>query len=104
MAMANNDRSGQESGHEGSPVTDFVARLSEEERMLILLREELYEGSWEAMLSDLRNRLEGRPYIIKLATRIHDDISRIEQLRAFEEEHATNLGDYVSPPASDESG
>ncbi|MCK5270389.1 MAG: hypothetical protein KAJ46_06375 [Sedimentisphaerales bacterium] len=77
----------------------FVAGLHEEERMLVLLQKELYEGSWQEMLTDLNNRLEGRPYIFKLANRIRDDLSRIEKLRAFEREHNIKLTDYVEPPS-----
>ena len=52
--------------------------------MLIVLKAQLYGGSWEPMLDDLRNRLTGKPYIFKLASRIQDDIERIEQMRKFE--------------------
>lgn len=91
--------------------------------MLVVLRRELYEGyssggvaavstdgqpelatkrhaGWQAMLKDLSNRLEGRPYIFKLANRIRDDIARIEKLRAFEEEYNVDLADFVESPAS----
>ena len=77
----------------------FIAELQEEERMLILLQKELYEGSWQEMLTDLNNRLEGRPYIFKLANRIRDDLSRIEKLQTFEQEHNIKLADYVKPPS-----
>jgi hypothetical protein len=76
-------------------VKDFVKTLSREHRMLVILKEQLYEGSWEPMLEDLNNRLAGKPYIFKLATRIKDDIERIEKLRAFEEEHSVDLTDFV---------
>jgi len=77
----------------------FIAGLHEEERMLVLLQKELYEGSWQEMLTDLNNRLEGRPYIFKLANRIRDDLSRIEKLQTFEQEHNIKLADYVKPPS-----
>ena len=76
-------------------VTDFVSRLSGEEAMLVTLKRELYEGCWSTMLHDLQNRLEGKPYIFKLANRIMDDIKRIEKLRSFEDELNIDLGDYV---------
>lgn len=98
MAKTDNDRSGQEGPAQDGIVATFVSQLSEEERMLVLLQQELYDGSWEAMLSDLSNRLDGRPYIFKLASRIQDDIARIEKLRAFEEEQGVRLSDYVEPP------
>ena len=76
-------------------VSEFVKSLSEEHRMLVVLKTELYGGSWEPMLDDLRNRLAGKPYIFKLANRIQDDIERIEQMSEFEAEHNVDLADYV---------
>ena len=78
-----------------SAVSDFVGRLSDEQRMLIVLKSQLYDGRWEAMLDDLQNRLAGKPYIFKLANRIKDDIVRIEQMRTFEREHNVDLADFV---------
>jgi len=79
-------------------VKDFVTGLSEEHRMLVILKSQLYDGQWEPMLEDLKNRLAGKPYIFKLATRIKDDIERIERLRTFESEHNVDLADYVEMP------
>lgn len=76
-------------------VRSFVEQLSPEEKMLIILKGELYEGDWSSMLEDLRNRLDGRPYIFKLADRIAEDISRIEKLQSFEESQQVDLADYV---------
>jgi len=104
----------------GEQARRFAAQLTEEERMLVVLRRELYESlernepdaddpeartrrrrkGWEAMLADLQNRLEGRPYIFKLAHRIRDDMARIAKLQAFEDEHDVDLADYVAPPDS----
>ena len=82
------------------PVRQFVARLTPEERMLVVLKRELYEGAWSAMEADLRARLDGRPYVFRLVHRIADDLERIDRLRAFERLHRTNLADYVElePP------
>ena len=79
-------------------VSDFVNGLSNEQRMLVILKAQLYGGAWEAMLDDLRNRLAGKPYIFKLASRIKDDIERIEQMLEFESEHNIDLADYVDMP------
>ena len=112
------ERPGQEGPEDASVIETFVAQLTDEERMLIVLKSQLYESSgeadepdrpdgaeaigaddgWQGMLTDLNNRLEGKPYIFKLANRIADDIARIEKLRAFEEQHKVNLSDYVEPP------
>ncbi|NIA07385.1 MAG: hypothetical protein GWP14_07100 [Actinobacteria bacterium] len=78
-------------------VRSFVEQLSPEEKMLVILKGELYEGDWASMLEDLRDRLEGRPYIFKLADRITEDISRIEKLQNFEQSHQADLADYVKP-------
>jgi hypothetical protein len=79
-------------------VSDFVDNLSDEQRMLVVLKAQLYERKWEPMLEDLQNRLSGKPYIFKLASRIQDDVERIEQMRQFEAEHGIDLADYVSMP------
>jgi hypothetical protein len=79
-------------------VSDFVDGLSDEHRMLVVLKAQLYDGIWEPMLDDLRNRLRGKPYIFKLVNRIKDDIERIEQMRKFEKEHNIDLADYVELP------
>ena len=79
-------------------VSDFVKSLSEEHRMLVTLKSQLYDGSWEPMLDDLRNRLSGKPYIFKLANRIKDDIAHIEEMLEFEAEHNIDLSDYVDLP------
>lgn len=76
-------------------VADYVGRLSDEHKMLVALKSQLYGGSWEPMLDDLRNRLAGKPYIFKLVHRIQDDIERIEEMRKFEAEHKVDLADYV---------
>jgi len=79
-------------------VREFVSGLSEEQRMLVILKRQLYGGSWAPMLDDLRNRLAGEPYIFKLANRIEDDIHRIEEMSEFEAEHGVDLADYVDMP------
>ena len=76
-------------------VSEYVDRLSEEHKMLVALKAQLYGGSWEPMVDDLRNRLAGKPYIFKLVHRIQDDIERIEEMRKFEAEHEVDLADYV---------
>lgn len=81
-----------------SAVSDFVGRLGDEHRMLVILKAQLYGGTWEPMLDDLQNRLSGKPYIFKLANRIKDDIERIESMRKFEQEHNVDLTDYVELP------
>ena len=76
-------------------VRQFVAGMTPEERMLITLRDELYGGRWDEMQTDLQERLAGRPYVFKLASRIEDDLARIRRMRAVEDECDVNLKDYV---------
>ncbi len=79
-------------------IRQFLQRMTGEQRMLVVLKRELYEGSWYEMVHDLKARLEGRPYIFKLAHRIVDDLDRIDLLRAFEQEQGVDLADYVKEP------
>ncbi len=76
-------------------VSDYIRGLSDEHRMLVVLKAQLYSGTWEPMLDDLENRLAGKPYIFKLVNRIKDDIERINQMQNFEKEHNIDLADYV---------
>lgn len=85
-------------GNEIDQIRRFVERMSDEQRMLIVLNRELYDGSWDEMIADLKDRLAGRPYIFKLANRIVDDLARIEQIRLFERRHGVQLGEYVKEP------
>jgi len=82
----------------GAP-KELAAGLDEAERLLLLLREELYGGSWSELLEDLRARQAHRPYIFKLASNIREDIARIERLQEYERRHGVDLAACL-PPAS----
>jgi hypothetical protein len=73
-------------------VEKFVVSLTPQERLLVRVKNELYGGSWDELVADLEARLAGRPYVLRLATRIEDDLERVKKLRAFEEEHHVQLG------------
>jgi hypothetical protein len=75
----------------------FVGGLTDEDQMLLRLREELYESRWEDMLVDLNDRLRGRPYIFRLASRIQDDLARVRRLSRFEREKGVNLAKLLWP-------
>ncbi len=92
----NSDKGGKRSV--SKVVSDFVVGLSDEHRMLVILKAQLYDGTWEPMLDDLKNRLAGKPYIFKLVNRIKDDVERIGQMQKFEKEHNIDLADYVELP------
>ena len=79
-------------------VDDYIATLSDEHRMLVVLKSQLYGGSWEQMLDDLKNRLEGKPYIFKLVHRIQDDIVRIQEMQGFEEKNNIDLAEFIEMP------
>ncbi len=81
-------------GHD-QKVRRFVRSMSREERMLVVLKRDLYEGNWSDMIADLQARLEGKPYIFKLANRISDDLERIERLNDYEKKNDVDLSDLV---------
>ena len=62
---------------------------------MIRLRDELYEGSWKDLRTDLESRKAGRPYVFKLAGRIEEDLERIDRLEAYEKENRVNLSQYL---------
>ena len=73
----------------------FCAALTPDERMLVTLRDELYDGSWDQMMKDLKDRLRSKPYIFKLVNRIQDDLARVEKLSEYEKKHRINLVDHM---------
>ena len=79
-------------------VSVFIDGLSDEHRMLVVLKAQLYGGSWEPMLDDLKNRLAGKPYIFKLVNRIREDVERIRVMQRFESEHNVDLAELVELP------
>jgi hypothetical protein len=95
MEKAKKKPKDQGNGPDKLLVDGFVKNLSDEHRMLIVLKAQLYGGSWQPMLDDLQNRLNGKPYIFKLVNRINDDIDRITELLEFEKEQGVDLAGYV---------
>ena len=96
MTQLDKDKQTENKTDIDQPIKNFIERLSDEHRMLVVLKGQLYGGSWEPMLDDLRNRLAGKPYIFKLVNRIKDDIERIETMQSFEQTHGIDLSDYVA--------
>ena len=97
-SVENSEKKGKITKTEERLVREFVSGLSDEQKMLVVLKGQLYGGSWAPMLDDLKNRLVGKPYIFKLANRIQDDVERIEQMSEFENEHGIDLTEYVEMP------
>lgn len=82
------------------PPAEFVKRLEPHERVLIELRDQLYEGSWDRVLSDLRARQRGEPYVFKLSQTIARDIEAIEKLQRYEHEHQVDLSRLLKGEAA----
>lgn len=80
---------------------DFFARLTPVEKQLLLLRDELYNGSWSEMETDLRNRLDKKPYIFRLMNRIEEDLARIDTIRRYEIAQGVNLGLFLDTGKDD---
>jgi len=95
MTQLKKDNNTEETKHTSEVVSTFIDRLTDEHRMLIVLKAQLYGGSWDPMLDDLENRLAGKPYIFKLATRIKDDIGRIKTMQEFEREQDIDLAKFI---------
>jgi len=76
-------------------VRAFARSLTENERVALAVRDELYGGSWDRMKKDLRARAAGRPYVFRLASRIEEDLRALEKLSAFERRHGVNLSEYL---------
>jgi hypothetical protein len=75
----------------------FADGLTKEERLLVAIRDELYEGSWDDLVADLEARKGRKPHVFKLATRLEEDLARVEKLRAFERERGVDLKTLLGP-------
>ncbi len=87
----------------GTP-EEFVRSLSREDRVLVDVRDQLYGGAWDELERDLRARLVGKPYIFKLATKIEEDLARIERLRRYEAAHGVDLGRVLNADSKSSAG
>ena len=79
-----------------APLRPFVEQLTAEQQLLLVLKRDLYDRQWQPMVTDLMNRLEGRPYVLALAHRIEDDLRRIEQMHDLEQQYGVDLSDYLA--------
>lgn len=95
MAKVSGNRKGRQKSRVDSAAEAYIGGLDNEHKMLVVLKARLYGGSWEPMLDDLKNRLEGKPYIFKLSNRIKEDVERIEEMRAFEAGNGVDLAEHV---------
>jgi hypothetical protein len=74
---------------------EFARALAREDRVLLDVRDELYAGDWKELERDLRARLAGKPFIFKLASKIEEDLDRIDRLRRFEAARGVDLGEVL---------
>lgn len=75
-----------------------VFPLSPDKRMLLHLRDTLYEGSWEELVADLRSRMTGNPYVFNtlpetpsLRATIEEHLGLIERMRSWEQANRATL-------------
>ena len=80
----------------------FAEGLSKPERVLLVVRDALYGGSWEDLRQDLLDRKERKPFIFKLSARIEEDLERIAKLTAFEEAEGVDLRQVLETLQSSE--
>lgn len=72
--------------------------LTDEQRMLVEIRDTLYEGSWDDFLADLTARAEGKAHVFaltapssQLKSTIQRHVDAIEALRGWERDHHQTL-------------
>ncbi len=88
---------------------DEQLRLTDEHRMLLHIRDTLYEGSWEDFLCDLRARDQGRPHVFEtvpdspaMRATIESHVAMIEAMQVWEERCDCRLSSKV--PSEGEPG
>lgn len=75
----------------------FVESLSPEDTLLVRLVEDLYDGDWDAMIEDVRDRQAGRPYLFDLGQeRLADHLTRIQRLQTYEQKHRIKLVSFLA--------
>jgi len=92
---ANTIDNSSDAGETPERIKRVVAELTEQEKVLIVCNDQLYGGRWDLLRNDLQNRLDGQPYVLKLGTRIKDDLERVQKLEAIEKEFQIKLSDFV---------
>ncbi|MCX7804447.1 MAG: hypothetical protein N3A38_04570 [Planctomycetota bacterium] len=72
---------------------EYVAGIQEHEKVLILVKEELYGGSWARLEADLQARLAGKPYLFKIKTGrvLQRDLEAVRRMRKYEEAKGCDL-------------
>ncbi len=72
--------------------------LTEEHRMLLQMRDSLYEGCWEDFIRDLEARAFGKPHVYEtvptsdqMKSTIKNHLLMIANMVAWEQQHDTSL-------------
>jgi len=72
--------------------------LTPEERMLVQIRDTLYEGNWDDFLYDLRARAADRPHVFQIGpdspqmkATVASHIQLIQRMREWESENGRRL-------------
>lgn len=73
-------------------------QLDSEQRMLVQMRDTLYEGSWDDFVADLRARALGRAHVFetvamspRMKATIDHHLALIEEMRVWEAQHGRSL-------------
>ena len=74
------------------------SNLTDEQRMLVMIRDTLYEGSWSDFTHDLEARRGSEPHVFDiepasdtLRETIGAHLTQIVRLRSWEEQHGATL-------------
>jgi len=68
-----------------------LAAFDKADALLISIRNQVYDGDWDAMLKHLRNNLLTKGYIMKFANKLRDDINRIEAMVDLSDEDLDDI-------------
>ena len=77
------------------PPGAFVKKMEQYERVLVDLKDLLYEGSWDRVASDLRAARDNRPHVYRLSNAIDRDLKAIERMKAYETKHQLSLSSVL---------
>ena len=85
---------------------DAAFPLADEHRMLLRIRDTLYEGSWEDFARDLRARAQGRPHVFDtvppspaVKATIEKHLTMMDAMQAWEVRHGRALSADDEPDA-----
>jgi len=74
----------------------YIKELPRAERLLIAVRKELYEDSWDNLREDLRRVTKQSGRITDgTIKRVEQDLDTIDRLETFEKENGVDLADYI---------